>query len=148
MAATLSDVELLWAVAIICLGSAQVLLSGLLLEQIFRTGQMKGFVMGLVEDIKALKEQLDKARGEIVAKIAGLEAAVNAAPLGPDPAVLEAVAELKASVQSLDDVVPDAVVESVEAVEAAESVPVEEVSDEVAVVESAADAPAADAPAE
>lgn len=57
--------------------------------------------------------QLTKAQGEIVAKVAALEAAINASGDIP-PDVVSALADLKTSVsglkttaQALDDVVPD-----------------------------------------
>lgn len=66
--------------------------------------------MGLVDDLNAVRDQLGKAQGEIVAKIGDLESALAAA--GADSAaVADAVTSLKAAAQSLDDVVPDPVVE-------------------------------------
>lgn len=61
----------------------------------------------LAQDLIALKAQNDKARAEILQKIADLEAAVaNAGNTTPE--VDAAFADLKASVQSDDDITPDA----------------------------------------
>jgi archaellum component FlaC len=60
----------------------------------------------LVAELAALKEQNEKAKAEIVAKIATLEEAVIAAG-NLTPAVEEALTSLKTSVQSTDDIVPD-----------------------------------------
>lgn len=57
--------------------------------------------------IAALTEQNEKARAEVLAKIADLQAALDAAA-AVDPAVLSAFDALKASVQADDDIVPDA----------------------------------------
>ncbi len=61
----------------------------------------------LAQDLKDLKEQNDKARAEVLQKIADLEAAVIAAG-NVTPEVEAAFADLKASVQTDDDIVPDA----------------------------------------
>ena len=66
--------------------------------------------MGLVDDLNAIKLQLDKAKGEVVSKIADLENAVANAGV-EDAAVTEAVASLKDAAQQLDDLVADAKVE-------------------------------------
>jgi len=100
--------ELLAAIAVIALSSGMLLLAILQIELNYRVGLLEEQVMGLAEELLAIKDQADKARAEITAKLDSLEAAVLAQPLGPDPAVLQAVAALKESVQSLDDVVPDA----------------------------------------
>lgn len=66
--------------------------------------------MGLQEDLLDVRDQLVKARGEIVTKIEDLEAAVsNSGEVSPE--VAEALSEVKAAAQALDDIVPDAVVE-------------------------------------
>lgn len=57
-------------------------------------------------ELRALKEQNDKARAEVLAKIADLEAAIIAAG-NTTPEVDTALADLKASVQTDDDIVPD-----------------------------------------
>ena len=57
--------------------------------------------------IAALTEQNEKARAEVLAKIADMQAAIDAAS-NVDPGVLEAFDALKASVQADDDIVPDA----------------------------------------
>lgn len=54
-----------------------------------------------------LSNQLSKARGEILDKIAALEAAVGAAGDLP-PEVVDAVNAVVQAAQSLDDIVPDA----------------------------------------
>lgn len=81
--------------------------------------------MGLADDLNAVNAQLDKAKGEIVAKIGSLEDALAAAGT-PDPAVSAAVDALKSAAQGLDDVVADAV---------APAAPVEEAPVEEAPVE-------------
>lgn len=62
--------------------------------------------MGLADDLNAIKDQLDKAKGEVLGKIAQLDQALAAAG-EPDPGVIAAVDALKAAAQGLDDVVPD-----------------------------------------
>lgn len=71
-----------------------------ILEQIIMTNDE------LQASLADLTAQADKARSEIVAKIAELEAAI-AAGGGTTPAVDAALAALKGSVQSLDDLNPD-----------------------------------------
>ena len=61
----------------------------------------------LALQIAALTEQNEKARAEVLAKLADMQAAIDAAA-NVDPTVLEAFDALKASVQADDDVVPDA----------------------------------------
>lgn len=68
--------------------------------------------MGLVDDLNAVKDQLGKAKVEIVSKIGDLEIAVATAGQ-PSAEVAAAVASLKEAAQALDDVVPDAVAEAV-----------------------------------
>jgi len=60
----------------------------------------------LAQQLRDLKEQNDKARTEVLAKIADLEAAIIAAG-NTTAEVDEALAALKASVQVDDDIVPD-----------------------------------------
>lgn len=60
----------------------------------------------LALQIAALTEQNERARAEVLAKIADMQAAIDAAA-NVDPAVLEAFDELKVSVQADDDIVPD-----------------------------------------
>ena len=60
----------------------------------------------LAVQITELTAQNDKARAEVLARFADLQAAIDAAA-EVDPAVLEAFAALKASVQADDDIVPD-----------------------------------------
>ena len=61
----------------------------------------------LSQQITDLTAQNEKARAEVLAKIADMQAALDAAG-SVDPTVLEAFAALKASVQADDDIVPDA----------------------------------------
>ena len=86
--------------------------------------------MGLSDDLLAVKDQLTKAKGEIVSKISDLEGALATAGAQPQD-VTDAVAALKDVAQSLDDVVADAA--PVEAELVAEAV--------VAVDEAATDEP-------
>ena len=58
--------------------------------------------------IEALTVQAEKAKGEIVAKIAELQAAIDNAD-DVDAGVLAAFDGLKAVVQGVDDIVPDPV---------------------------------------
>jgi hypothetical protein len=60
----------------------------------------------LAVQITELTAQNDKARAEVLARIADLQAAIDAAA-EVDPAVLEAFTALQASVQTDDDIVPD-----------------------------------------
>ena len=57
--------------------------------------------------LTAIRDQLSKAAGEIVAKIQALTDAVAAAG-ATSPEVDAATADLKAAAQALDDIVPDA----------------------------------------
>jgi len=61
----------------------------------------------LAVQLTALKEQTQKANAEIVAKIATLEQAITDAG-NVSPAVEAALADLKASIQTVDDIVLDA----------------------------------------
>ena len=58
--------------------------------------------------IEALTVQAEKAKGEIVAKLAELQAAIDNAD-EVDPGVVAAFDALKAVVQGVDDIVPDPV---------------------------------------
>jgi hypothetical protein len=61
----------------------------------------------LAQELRDIKTQNDKARAEVLQKIADLEAAIaNAGNTTTE--VDEALAALKASVQTDDDIVPDA----------------------------------------
>lgn len=62
----------------------------------------------LAADLVALKAQTEKAKAEILAKIATLEDAIVQAAL-TTPEVDAALADLKTSVQGVDDLNPDAV---------------------------------------
>lgn len=57
-------------------------------------------------ELRAIKAQNEKARAEVLAKIAALEEAINNAG-NTTTEVDEALADLKASVQVDDDIVPD-----------------------------------------
>lgn len=59
------------------------------------------------QELRNIKAQNDKSRTEILTKIAALEEAL-ANGGGTTPEVDEALADLKASVQTDDDIVPDA----------------------------------------
>jgi ABC-type transporter Mla subunit MlaD len=58
-------------------------------------------------DLVALKNQADKAKAEIIAKVAALEAAI-ANGSGTTPEVDAAMADLKGSIQGVDDLNQDA----------------------------------------
>jgi hypothetical protein len=60
----------------------------------------------LAQQIVDLTEQNDRARAEVLDRISALQAALDAAT-NVDPAVTNAFAALKASVQADDDIVPD-----------------------------------------
>lgn len=80
------------------------------LKQAFITRQNKDIIMTqeeLLGQLQALKAQNEKAKGEIVGKIAALEAAI-ANQGNTTPEVDAALADLKASIQATDDIVPDA----------------------------------------
>lgn len=62
----------------------------------------------IAAELVAIKEQNDKARAEVLAKIADLETAL-ANSGNSTPEVDDALAALKSSVQTDDDIVPDAV---------------------------------------
>jgi hypothetical protein len=61
----------------------------------------------LAAELKAVKDQNDKSRAEVLAKFDALEAAIVAAG-NTSPEVDAALAELKASVQTDDDLIEDA----------------------------------------
>ena len=58
----------------------------------------------LAAQLTAAKDQADKAKTEILAKIAALESALGTV----SPEVEAALAGLKTGVQGLDDIIPDA----------------------------------------
>lgn len=91
-------------------------------------------IMSVQDSVDAIVAQLGKAKGEVVAKIAEVQAALDAAGVPAEQVDLSA---LVAAAQSLDDVVPDAVV----------GVPVEVPADEPVAVEVPAEA-VADVPSE
>jgi ABC-type transporter Mla subunit MlaD len=61
----------------------------------------------LLAGLNTVTTQLVKANGEIQAKLAALQAAVDAADNVPQP-IVDALAALTADAQALDDIVPDA----------------------------------------
>lgn len=63
----------------------------------------------LYQSLMQIKDQLVKSAGEIVARVSALEAAMETAGM-TSPAVDEAMQELKAIAQALDDLNPDPVV--------------------------------------
>lgn len=102
--------------------------------------------MELVDELKSVKDQLEKAKSEIVVKVGDLEAAVAASGT-PSVEVTNAVAELKAVAQGLDDVVAD-VTEAEVVAEAPAEAPAEVVAEAPAeVVSDVAEVPV-EAPAE
>lgn len=54
----------------------------------------------------SVKEQIEKAKAEVIAKIAALEAALGDVDLSPEAEA--ALESLKATAQGIDDIVPDA----------------------------------------
>ena len=97
-------------------GLSFLVIAALLLWAIWQSFTIKEFVVALADDLNAVKDQLVKARAEIVAKVSDLESALAAS--GTDSvAVTEAVTALKDVAQGLDDVVPDVVPDVVEVVE-------------------------------
>ena len=99
--------------------------------------------MALIDDLNAVKDQLVKAKLEIVEKLSVLEAALVSS--GAESAeVVAAVGALRDAAQALDDVVTDSpapvVVPAEETV--TEEAPVVEVVEEAPVVEVAEETPA------
>lgn len=88
--------------------------------------------MAIADELKSIKDQLEKAKSEIVVKISDLEAAVAAAG-EPSAEVMNALADVKALAKGLDDLVVDApVVEDAPvAVEAPAEVPAEVPAEEL-----------------
>ena len=62
----------------------------------------------LAQSLADLKDQTEKSNAEIVGKLASLEQAIIDAGV-VSPEVEAALADLKSSVQKVDDIVPDAV---------------------------------------
>ena len=79
-----------------------VLLALLLIEKEIQMNHAE-----LAQGLADLKAQNEKARAEIVAKVAALEAAIAAADSVPQ-AVVDAFVDLQGSVQADDDLVADA----------------------------------------
>lgn len=79
----------------------------LLLFLIYQNHKIMGTQAQHAQELRDLKAQNDKARAEVLAKITSLEEALaNAGNTTPE--VDAALADLKASVQTDDDIVPDA----------------------------------------
>lgn len=78
----------------------------LILQQVFSL--LKNIKMDLKTEFEALTTQVLKSRTEIIGKIGTLEEALANAGNVPED-VLAAFNDLKASVQSVDDIVPDEV---------------------------------------
>ena len=87
-------------------GFSIVLLSLLILWNVWQSFGTKELVVALIDDLKSIKDQLAKAKSEIVSKVSDLEAALADSGTESD-AVTEAVSALKDVAQALDDVVPD-----------------------------------------
>lgn len=86
--------------------TGEIIITGLLGLIILKLFKMAENQEQLAAELVALKEQNEKAKAEIVAKIAALEEAVNnAGTLTPE--VQTALGDLKTSVQGTDDIVPD-----------------------------------------
>lgn len=80
------------------------------IQLLFITQKLKKISMTQEEELaflKALKDQNEKAKGEILAKFAVLEGQI-AAGGSTTPEVDAALADLKTSIQGTDDIVPDA----------------------------------------
>lgn len=75
--------------------------------------------MALADELRSVRDQLSKAKDEIVTKISNLETAL-AASGAQTQEVTDAVADLKAVSQVLDDVVADAPAEEAPAEDAAQ----------------------------
>ena len=76
---------------------------------LFTTSAIGRHLMTAQEDINAVVTQLGKAKDEIVAKIADVQAQLDAANV---PAETVDLTALNAAAQALDDIVPDAVVDA------------------------------------
>lgn len=100
----------MWAVGLICVAAAQVLVGVLMIQQTRWTGNAREYVMGLVDDLKAIKDQLGRAHEEIVLRVTSLDEKLAAAGV-VDPEVVATLEAIKATAQALDDIVPDEVAE-------------------------------------
>lgn len=83
---------------------------GDVLSEIRRITQLQEQIMTtqaeLAEQLLGVRDQVNKVKDEVTAKIAELEDAItNAGDVSPE--VEAALAALKSSVQSVDDIVPD-----------------------------------------
>lgn len=84
-----------------------LLLAAVLAVGVLSTYELKGVLVSAVQDVvDSITAQVLKSKGEVLAKIAELEAAVAAGEV-PD------FTALKEAVQSVDDIVADAPVEEV-----------------------------------
>ena len=83
-----------------------VVLTGIFIFIIIKFKQIMATQAELAQELRDLKAQNDKARQEVLDKIAALELALgNAGTTTPE--VDAALADLKASIQTDDDIVPD-----------------------------------------
>lgn len=117
------------AIGMVCVAVSLILIVALVLLEEVRNSTVKEIIMGLVDDLNGIKDQLAKAKDEIVGKLGSLQNALADATSLNDPAVAAAVDSLKEAAQALDDVVPDEVVAEVTeaVVEAASEAPLEPV---------------------
>ena len=81
----------------------------LILINLYLIGNIMQTQSELYQSLMQIKDQLVKSAGEIVARVSALEAAMETAGM-TSPAVDEAMQELKAIAQALDDLNPDPVV--------------------------------------
>ena len=82
----------------------------LILINLYLIGNIMQTQSELYQSLMQIKDQLVKSAGEIVARVSALEAAMETAGM-TSPAVDEAMQELKAIAQALDDLNPDPVIE-------------------------------------
>jgi F0F1-type ATP synthase membrane subunit b/b' len=86
--------------------SAILLICGFTLWTVaYITHRIERFIMSTQEAIDAIVTQLGKAKDEVVAKIADVQAQLDAANV---PAEVVNLSALTAAAQALDDIVPDA----------------------------------------
>jgi len=108
------------ALGLTSIAISQALVCILLVRQVLALKATREIVMSLLEDLRAIKDQLSRARDEIVDRISGLETALAAAGT-VDPEVVAALESIKATAQALDDIVPDEAVNPVQPAEPAVS---------------------------
>jgi hypothetical protein len=124
-------------------GFSIVVLAIFLLWNVWQSFITKELVVALIDDLNAVKDQLVKAKLEIVEKLSVLEAALVSS-VAESAEVVAAVGALRDAAQALDDVVPDSPAPVVVPVEetVTEEAPVVEVVEEAPVVEVAEETPA------